>query len=346
MTDSAKPTVILLFGDDDLAIEERLADLTARLADPASASFNVSRFSAAGLDLAGFETQVMAAPFLAPRRMVVLDLGTLSGRRLEFPERFFRILESLPSTSVVVALEHVEDRAFERRRRTSTGGDTSKAHAEASPFFRWVLDHPGQAVAREHRIPRGRAFEHWAVERARRLEADLGGKAAARLREVTGEDTRLADQELRKLAAYTNGERPISESDVERLTPAHAEGDVFAMVDSVGGRDAAVAMRLLEHLLEEEDPRYVFTMIVRQFRLLLLARDALDRGLAPHQVLGEAPHRLPTFVSDKVGRQAVRFSLDQLADIYRELMALDVASKSGRGDLTLGMESLVASLAG
>jgi DNA polymerase-3 subunit delta len=346
MSDAAKPSVILLFGDDELALQERVADLATRLADPASAAFNMTRFSAANLDLAEFETQLMAAPFLAPRRMVILDLGTLSGRRLDLPPRFYHLLEAIPSTSVVVALERVDYEAVARRRRGGAEPDWGQTHAEASPLYRWVRDHPERAVAREHRMPRGGAFERWAVDRARRHGGDLDARAAARLREVTGEETLFADQELRKLAAYTNGERPIEVSDVERLTPAHAEGDVFAMVDSVGGRDAASAMRLLENLLTEEDPRYVFTMIVRQFRLLLLARDALDRGLAPHQVLGEAPHRLPTFVSEKVGRQALRFSFDQLASIYRELMALDVASKSGRGDLTLGMESLVASLAG
>ncbi len=76
MTDSAKPTVILLFGDDELALEERLTDFIARLAEPANAEINLSRFSAARLDMETFETQLLAAPFLAPRRMVVLDLGT------------------------------------------------------------------------------------------------------------------------------------------------------------------------------------------------------------------------------------------------------------------------------
>jgi DNA polymerase III subunit delta len=346
MTDSAKPTVILLFGDDELALEERLTDFIARLAEPANAEINLSRFSAARLDMETFETQLLAAPFLAPRRMVVLDLGTLTSRRLDFPERFFHLLETMPATSVVVALERVDFQALERRPRGSSTADAAQAHAAASPFYRWVRDHAGRAVARELRRPRGAAFERWAIERARHHGAEMDGKAAALLREYTGEETLLADQELRKLAAYVDGARPIGAADLERLTPFRAEGDVFAMVDSVGGRDGAKAMRTMQNLLAEEDPRYVFTMVVRQFRLLLLAREALDRGLAPRQVLTESPHRLPGFVADKVGRQALGFSLDQLTDVYRELLALDVASKSGRADITLGLETLVATLAG
>jgi DNA polymerase-3 subunit delta len=346
MTDPAKPTVILLFGDDQLALEERLSDFIRRMADPANVEFNLSRFSAARLDLDSFEGQLRAAPFLAQRRMIVLDLGTVGGRRLDFPERFYRLLETMPPTSVVVALERIEYASLERKTRGPAGGDAARAHAEASPFFRWVRDHPGRAAAREHRTPRGPAFERWASERARRHGAEIEDKAAALLREYTGEDTLLADQELQKLSAYVDGERPIASEDLERLTPFHAEGDVFAMVDAVGSRDGAKAMRTMQELLTEEDPRYVFTMVVRQFRLLLLAREALDHGRAPRQVLTESPYRLPGFVADKVGRQALGFSFDQLADIFRELLALDVASKTGRGDLTLGLETLIATLAG
>src|SRR3989304_7593265 len=157
MTDSAKPTGLLFFGDDELPLEDRLPDFTARRAEPANAEINLSRFSAARLDLEAFETQLLAAPFLAPRRMVVLDLGTLTPRRLDFPERFFRLLETMPATSGVVALARVDFQAPERRPRGFPTGDAAQAHAAASPFYRWVRDHAGRAVARELRRPRGPA---------------------------------------------------------------------------------------------------------------------------------------------------------------------------------------------
>jgi DNA polymerase-3 subunit delta len=279
--------------------------------------------------------------------MVVLDLGPLGARRTELPERFFRLLEDLPPTSVLVALQTIDyDTVVRGRRGAASSEDFARAHTELSPLFRWVQDHPQQAVAREHRTPRGAAFERWAVERSRRYGAELELPAAAALREFTGENTLLADQELRKLAAYVDGQRPIGSADLELLTPFYGETDVFAMVESVGGHDAGKAMRLLQQLLAEEDPRYVFSMVVRQFRLLLLARQALDRGLAPRQVLVESPYRLPGFAADRIGRQALGFSFDRLADVYRQLLALDIASKTGRGDLTLGLETLVASLSG
>jgi hypothetical protein len=179
MTDSSKPSVILLFGDDELALQERLTDFIGRMAEAGNAEINLARFSASRLDLEAFETQLRAAPFLAPRRMVVLDLGTLTARRLDFPERFFRLLETMPSTSVLVALERVDDQVLERRTRGASRGDLGQAHAEASPFYRWVRDHAGLAIARELRTPRGAAFERWAIDQARKHGAEMDGEAAA-----------------------------------------------------------------------------------------------------------------------------------------------------------------------
>ena len=349
MAEPAKPTVILLFGDDELAIEERLADLVARLGEPSTAQTNLTRVSAARLDLAALESQLLAAPFLAPRRMVILELGTIPGRKPDLPDRFFRLLTSLPPTSVLVAVEHVDydeaDRLVRRRGEAKAGGAFARLHAEISPLFRWVVDHSDRALGREQRSPRGAAFERWLGERARRHGAEIEGPATSLLREYTGENTLLADQELLKLVDYVDGARPIARADVERLTPFHAESDVFAMVDSLASRDGSRALRMMRHLLEEEDARYVFSMVVRQFRLLLLARAALDQGRSPRQLLTESPHRLPGFAADKVGRQALGFSTDQLSDVYRELASLDIASKTGRAELEVGLEGLVAALA-
>ncbi len=349
MAEPAKPTVILLFGDDRLAIEERLADLAARLGDSTTASPSPARFTATQLDLDALEAELSAFPFLAPRRMVILESAAVPGRKSDLPDRFFRLLGSLPPTSVLVAVEPVNydeaERLMRRRGEAKSGEAFARLHAEISPLYRWVADHPDRALARELRSPRGTAFQRWLAERARRLGAQIEGQAAALLREYSGENTLLADQELHKLADYVDAARPITRSDVERLTPFHAEPDVFAMVDSLANRDGPKALRMMRHLLEEEDARYVFGMVVRQFRLLLLARAALDRGQTPRQILTESPHRLPGFVADKVGRQAVGFSMEKLTDAYHELADLDVASKTGRAELEVGLESLIASLA-
>lgn len=349
MADPAKPTVILLFGDDDLALQGRLAELIAKLGDPAIAESNIGRFSASRLDLAAFEAHLYSLPFLAARRMTILDLGAAAGRPADLPDRFFQILEGLPTTSILVVLERLDYEQLEKRLGGARAGRTrdefARIHEQQSSVFRWIRAHPEVAVAREHRTPRGPAFERWLASRAGTLGGAIAPDAAALLREYTAEDTRLADQELRKLVDYVDNARPIGRPDVEKLTPFHTETSIFAVVDAMGTRDGRRAVRLLNQILEEEDARYVFGMITRQFRLLVLARQALDDGRPPAEVLSASPHRVRGFAAEKIGRQALAFTMDQLETIYGELFSLDLASKTGRADLDVGMESLVAALA-
>ena len=55
-----------------------------------------------------------------------------------------------------------------------------------------------------------------------------------------GEQTRIADGELRKLAVYA-GDRPITAEDVEALVADTRPASVFAITNAIDRRDAAAA---------------------------------------------------------------------------------------------------------
>jgi len=164
-------------------------------------------------------------------------------------------------------------------------------------------------------------------------------QAAHLLSELVANDSRLADRELEKLLDYVNKERPIQVQDVEQLTPFHGQSNIFAMVDAVGQRNGKQAFSHLRRLLEDHPPRYAFSMIIRQFRLLLMAREALDNNINPRKVLN-----VPDFVADKVSAQARNFSLPDLERIYHKLLDIDLASKSGGADLEVSLDGLLATL--
>jgi len=83
-------------------------------------------------------------------------------------------------------------------------------------------------------------------------------------------------------------------------------------------------------------------MVVRQFRLLLQAREVLDAHGGVNEVtsaLGVHP-----FVAGKVADQAKRFSLPTLEKIYHQLLEIDEAAKRSQVTLDLAMETLVVEL--
>ncbi len=112
---------------------------------------------------------------------------------------------------------------------------------------------------------------------------------------------------------------------------------------SIGSRDGSRALRLLRKTVEQGSVPAVFGMVVRQFRLLLQAREALDAG-TPAANLAQALEVHP-FVAQKLASQARNFTLPTLENIYRRLRDIDEEVKIGRVELDTAMELLVAQLA-
>ncbi|HSB90446.1 MAG TPA: DNA polymerase III subunit delta [Anaerolineales bacterium] len=312
------PTVYILHGEDDLAISEFLARLIDKLGDPTSAQLNLTQVVGDQADLADVETACHSAPFLASRRLVIVrPLGKMG---TPFT-RLVQLLENLPPTTGLVLVE-------------------AKSLGAESPLLRWAESHGEQAFVRSFQPPRGAALVRWIVQRAERLGGQIQPAAADLLADSVAGDDRTAAQELAKLLDFVDRRRAVTPEDVESVTPVHGQSDIFAMVDALGQRNGRHALLHLHRLLEVEEPRYIFAMVIRQFRLLLLAREALDAGKSPRQAL-----TLPPFVADKVAGQAVNFSLDRLEAIYHDLLDIDLASKRGRADLDVALDTLVVTLA-
>lgn len=336
MADSP-PVIYLLHGEDEFGIAQFVAELKARLGDPSLAEMNTTMLDGRSLSFDELVTATSAVPFLAPRRLVVLyhPLARFSNEPAR--GKFLEHLGRIPPSTALVLVEHrpLTDESLRKK---------NKIHW----LEEWAQKEGGGRVyVRSFGMLAGGAMAEWIQKRA----LELGGKftypAASLLASLVGSDVRLADQEIHKLLAYTNSSRPVEAEDVDLLTPSAGMGNIFALVDALGNRNGQQATRMFHHLLEEKDVSSIFGMVVRQFRLLLLAREILESGgdevEIADQLRGEA-FRVQPFLAKKLASQARRFSLPVLESIYRRLLEMDVASKSGEIEAGLAIDTLIAEL--
>jgi len=319
---ATKPTVYLLHGDDALAQEEFVDRLIKKQGEPSNVAMNTQRFSTDGAAYADLAQACAALPFLADRRIVILEKPARWAEDSDRWARFQLLLESLPASTALVLVEPT-------------------LLKDKSSLLKWAQAHPEAALVRGFASPKGRDFESWLVQRCEAKGGSMEASAAQLLAELADDDAERADQELAKLLDYVDFARPIRAEDVERLTPFHGQADIFDTVDALGRRDARTALARLQRLLEDQDPHYAFVMIIRQFRLLLRAREALDAGQNPAQSLG-----VHAFVAGKVTEQARNFTLVDLERIYHRLMEIDLADKTGQLQLDSALIGLVAAVAG
>jgi DNA polymerase-3 subunit delta len=346
MPSASPPVVYILHGEDDQAIAAFLSQLTAKLGDPATAEMNTTRLEPQGLSLADLRSACLTAPFLARRRLVILEgfasslaprkrkssdaedggeSATAPGERKERLKEFLSFLAGIPPSTALVLVE-------------------KRSLASGHPLLRWAQEHSSESYVRAFAPPKGSALPGWILHRAQ-AEGGEFTPAAAQLRaSVAGEDPRLLAQEIVKLLTHAGFRRAVTPEDIAALTPESAVTSIFEMVDAIGSRDGARALRLLRKTVGQGNAGWVFGMIVRQFRHLLLAREALDSG-TPARDLAAALELHP-FVAQKIAVQARNFTLPALEDVYRRLRDIDEDVKSGRIEIDAAMESLVAELAG
>ncbi len=315
--------VILLFGNDELAIARRLAEFATGFSDATSAEMNMARLEARAVSENDLNNAVNAMPFLAKQRLVTLANPSAKYAAPEARKKFLAFLEAVPPTTRLVLHELVEPREAERH---------------------WLVKWAGRkgGTTEAFMLPRPKDMAGWIVNEAKRQGGAMDPKAAGRLAEMTGTDTRQAAQEIAKLLAFVDWARPVKAEDVEAVSPDTAGPDIFAMVDALAAGDGRTSQRLLHRLIQNDDPFSVWGMVVRQFRLLLLAREVIEARGGQNEVtqaLGVHP-----FVAEKVTGQARRFSLTALEAIYHQLLEIDEAAKTGQVALDLALDMLAVGL--
>jgi DNA polymerase-3 subunit delta len=342
--------VVLLYGNDEFAMRRRAAELSAIFDDPSSADMNTSMLDGASMSDNDLNNAVNAAPFLAEHRLVLLanpsaryaapkstdkaadkaQAKAQAERRAEARKKFLEFISKISPATKLVITENVEMRSAAEREA-----------AERHWLVKWFKKE--KLGLERFALPLPKDMAGWISRHVRDQKAHIEPAAAQKLAELTGADTRQAAQEVEKLLTYVNWSRPITLEDVEAVSSFTAEPDIFAMVDALATGDGKKAQGQLRRLLEHQDAFMTWGMVIRQFRLVLLAREVIDGGGGEGEVvrvLGVHP-----FVAEKVFKQAKGFTLPELEKIYHKLLEIDEAAKTGRMPLDLGMDLLVAELA-
>ena len=321
------PTILLLYGNDEFAIARKLKDFESEFTDPTTADMNTTHLEARTMTENDLNNAVNAMPFLAPKRLVFIAYPSAKFGKPDARKKFQEFLEKAPETAKVVLYDTVEKPKEAEKHWLVKWAEKHKPHVRSQAFF----------------LPQQRDMPGWIVNETKNQSGQIEPQAAAKLAEMVGVDTRQAGMEISKLLAYVNWERPVRGSDVEAVCIVTSQQSVFDFVDALSQGNAKVAQKLLHRLLENEDPFSLWGMVVRQFRLLIQAREILDgRGNKDDvaRALGVHP-----FVAEKTTGQAGRFSIEALESIYHRLLKIDEQVKTSQVTLDLALDTLVVELA-
>ena len=311
----------IFHGEDTHSQLATLAKLQAKMGDPAMLDLNTTQLEG-HVTFNDIQQAAGAIPFLAKVRLVIVRDFFKNSPDKKTVDQLLDYLPHLPETTRLFFLESKKLPANLRILKL--------AEAEKSGYVK------------QFDLPQGSALERWIREAVAQRGGRIAPQAVHLLAANVGSNLEILENEVEKLTLYA-GEEEITGQDVTRLSPYAAEANIFELVDALGNRNNKKASLLLHQKLSEgEDPFRVFGMIIRQFRLLIQVKELAQEGKRPPAISQEL--KLHNFVTGKLYRQSQGFSLNQLEQIYRHLLDVDIGVKTGRHELPTALNLLVASL--
>ena len=294
--------IFFFYGDDSLRARETVRTVRHKFRSAVDrGGHNVTWLNGSDITVETFLQAVKAVGFLAPKKLIIV--------KNPWDAKDFKDLE----TVILDFLKTQKNTAAENYLLIWQEGKP----AANSRLFRALRQYK---YVQEFPLLEGTALDRWIKERALRHGATITQEAVNLLIASVGPNTWQLANELVKLQNYAGS--AITADTVRELVTARGNDDIFQLVDALGLRQKGRAELLLEQYLQKgTDPLYLLSMIVRQFRLILRAKELstqVQNSYAVAQGLGLHP-----FVARKVVEQMRRFSTAELYAIYGHLLAID-----------------------
>ena len=348
---------ILLSGEDEFSAHEELERIRAS----GDFGYNQDSFAGEDADLTAIRATCDTMPFLAEKRLVVLEglpkPKRGKGAEAEGDDENADAQATEPETPAAPA---TKGKRGKKGSAVTTLGPQAFAKGLAEYISRLPettllvafvpeklkADHPLMQAARSHgksltfTKPGGVQLNEWVARRARSQGHRIAPEAARTLVESLGDDLRMLAGEIDKLGTYVGAGAEIRLEDVEALTPVSRQARVFDLTDALARRDTATALRLLHELLANgESPLGIVALTAFQTRALMQVKLLTERGMGAYQIASTAG--LAPFVVEKSAPLARHFSLAQLEAAHRSLLEIDIALKRSRMTPELALDLLV-----
>ncbi len=312
--------VYLIYGTQELQLEQALDRLKSRLSAVADLDFNLQTFRGEASKADEVLSACNTMPFMSERRLVIVrDVDKMGKADLDALAAYARA--PAETTTLVLVAEKVD-------RRTGLYAAVEKLGGVA-----------------EYKAPRKSEYPSAVLEMFASHGRSVGRDAAETLVKAVGHDLGRLSIEVDKVIAFAGDQRTLSRNDIEEVMSTTASTSIFEFLDALGSRDARTTMRYANELLAQgESPNRIHAMAVMRVRDLVATQALANRGQASAAACATALRRPEWQVRD-YPRQAGRFAPGELVGALRHAAAAEAEMKTSR-DSRLVLERWMLAVCG
>jgi len=294
------------YGTERGLIDEALDRIEEKAIAPPTRDFNLKIFNAKEDAEETILDSLQVFPVHSPRTLIVIRQAESISRKDPSPYTEY-FSNPNPSTCLVFVGEKADLR---------------------TKFFQ-ALEKKGAAVAFYPLYEK--ELIRWIHSQAEQLGYRLSPEAVSILLERVGPEIKGLKPELQKLALRPDGNRFRGEEDVLALTGDIRMENPFELPSAVGHLNLGNMLHLLRKNLQQgEAPLFLFSLIVRQLRLLRRAQELSAEGISRKEI--ETRLRILPRRADDFWKQAGKFPISVLQQIWLPTLKTDQELKSSRSD--------------
>lgn len=329
--------IIFLYGEDGFRARRKLNEFKEKFLreiDPSGSSLTV--LDGEKTTMEKLNESISPSSLLSKKRMVIIENLFTNKSQPIFNQvkEFFNKRKT--SDNIIVFLDNIK------------GGE--KLPKYKSDLFKMLAK---EKYAQEFKLLSNTEAEAWTKKEVEGRGGKISREAARELTSLLGSDLWQINNEINKLVNFKAGQKlniaenekgvEISVEDVKKMVRSQFDENIFALTDAISNKNKAAAAALLEEQLEAGlTESYLLNMTIRQFKILLQIRQALDTGLTSRSITTTL--KLHPFIVQKGIGQARNFTLPVLKNIFSQLVNMDCQMKSGKGEIKPMLSLLIAKI--
>ena len=288
--------------------------------DPSTKGFNLDVMYGSKVDTQDVVAHASSFPMMTERRVVVVkEFERLTTTETARDLLAVYLKKPLATTTLVLVTDSADF-----RKRPFTDLKKYAELVECKPLY-------------DNEIP------SWILNRVRLAEKEISPEASRLLQAYVGNSLRAIQSEIDKVLVFIGEKRQIEPEDIAEVVGESKGYTIFELQNAVGKRDIALAMQILERMLQYgESPQLMIIMLTRFFTQLYKLTELKQRRAAEREIVAELNIR-PFFVKQYLSFVS-NFSKEHIEQNFRALLEADTTLKTTSRDTHLVMDLLVYSL--
>lgn len=320
----------LIYGDEELIVEECVEDILRNALDESEKSFNCDILHAQDTTADDVVAVANSFPMMSDRRVVIIkDFEKLQGkepRKGQEPDDvpFIRYIKNpAHHTVLVLAAENPDMRK--------------------SPYAQ-IAKHADVLLIKKFYE---RETAKWIEERVKQKGKTISHDGTAVLLENVGMALRTLDNEIEKLCIYLGERNTINEADARHIVGVSNESTVFDLEKAVGGKKLGDALHIMQRLLAEETPQAALGGLARFFTRVhkILISAGATGNINKNEIaaaIGANPRNFSLI--DNYIRYSRGYTVQQIDAAFSALLRADTAIKTTQTDHSVVMAELLIQL--